>query len=103
MEDAADALARARYKSLRRLRKVDGENLDKLGLPLATASELTELVEALKTEELQLPALPAAATVAQSANLQLGQEDKEEEPLAVSLTPSEDIGANWGKLFWSYI
>jgi hypothetical protein len=63
LEDAADALARARYKSLRRLREMDGDDVDKLGLPLATARELKDRVQALKTEELQLP--PVAGAMAQ--------------------------------------
>ena len=63
LQDAADALARAKYTSLRRLRKMDGGDVDMLGLPLATARELKDLVQALKTEELQLP--PDAGAVAQ--------------------------------------
>ena len=60
LEDAAEALARARYKSIRRLRKMDGDDVDKLGLPLATARELKDLVQALKTEELLLPSAAGA-------------------------------------------
>jgi len=63
LEDAADALAKAGYKSLSRLRKMDVDDVDKLGLPLAPARELKDLVQALKTEELQLP--PAAGAMAQ--------------------------------------
>jgi hypothetical protein len=50
--DAADAFMRAKYKSLSRLRKMDGDDVDKLGPPLATARELKDLVMVLKTEEL---------------------------------------------------
>ena len=66
LEDAADALARAGCKSLKRLRKmIDGDVVDKLGLPIATARELRDLVQSLKAEDLQLP--PAAGAVGQEA------------------------------------
>jgi peptidoglycan hydrolase CwlO-like protein len=59
LEDTTDtltSLTRERYKSLRRLRKLDGE-------PEDITRELKDPGQAVKTEELQLP--PAAGAVAQ--------------------------------------
>ena len=75
LEDAADALARARYKSLRRLRKMDGDDVDKLGLPLATARELKDLVQALKTEELLLPSAAGAVAQEEAAAKKTAEEE----------------------------